>query len=131
MSTSYLTVFSDFSNLKDFPQVQRFLSSFCVDVRDRVNRLIAIKDTYGAIGGTALIGVTGSGNYGASFISTGTYWIGFREPYVSPPSVVATAEIGNVIASVGGVTTTGFGVLCYSSGALYNSGFNFHAKGSK
>lgn len=133
MAIGYVQVFSDLSQIKTVNDVVRFLSAFCSQTAEKVNALVAAKDVFGSVGNTGVIGVTGSANWGASYVSTGTYFLSFREPYARPPATVATPATAAVLLSVSGVTNTGFTVLSVdaTSLGLVNSEFHFHAKGSK
>jgi len=129
---SYIQVSSNFSNIKTIPDVVRYLSALAQTITSEFNSLVGNKDVYGGIGNTGFIGFTGTGNYGVSFVSTGTYYLGFREAFAFPPSVVMTAASAAVICSSSGVTTSGFTVLTHNtSAALVNAPFHFHVKGAR
>src|SRR5688572_1905892 len=98
------------SQLKTLPEVVRFLGAFALEVAGKFNSLVANKETYGSVGGSGLVGVTGSGDFGASFVGTGTYYVGFRVPFFTRPVALATAEGNSCYAVASGVTTTGFTV---------------------
>lgn len=120
------------SNLKTLPEVVRFLGAFAIEVATKFNSLVANKECYGAFSGTGIIGVTGSGDFGVSFVSTGIYWVAFRVPYFTRPVVQATASAAPFLASAEGITTTGFSVRTVDvNGNLLNIPVDFFAKGPK
>lgn len=130
---SPISVPSNVSNLQTLPDVVRYLAAFADQITAQFNNLVGIKDCYGAIGATGVIGFTGSGNFGVSLVSAGSYYLAFRQPFSFPPSVVVTPATTAVIFCVAGVTTSGFQVFSTTVGnsTLINAPFHFQVKGAR
>lgn len=135
MAAGFLQVPSDFSGVRNIADVVRFLSAFSQQVSQQFNLLVGVKDVYGVVSASGLIGATGSGNFGASLLTTGGYWIAFRQPFFLPPAVVAApVDVAvSVIWALQGVTNTGFrmNIANWSANAAVNNAFHFHAKGAR
>jgi hypothetical protein len=122
---------SNFSNIKTQADVLRFLSSFSSDVATQFNTLIANKELYGAVGISGAVGITGSGNFSPSLISTGLYWVAYREPFKLSPSVFLTSGAASTIISMGSTGTGFLATVQNLAGTLVNSNFNFLVKGQR
>jgi hypothetical protein len=132
---SPIRVPSNVSNVKTIPDVVRYVSSCIQEMATQFNTLIANKDVWGVVGNTGFIGVTGSGNFIPSLLATGVYWVGFREPYFTSPTVLVspTDVTVSVVWSLQGVTLTGFrlNISTWSANASTNNAFHFIAKGAR
>lgn len=126
---------SNVSQIKTLPDVIRFLGAFAIEVSTKFNTMVSIRSVYGVVGVSGTVGITGSGNFSPSLISTGAYWIAFRESFFLAPTVVAapTDVAVSVIWALQGVTNTGFrmNIATWSANANVNNAFHFIARGPK
>lgn len=130
----FIQVPSNLSNLTNPKDIVRYFAAFASQVANSFNGLLATKPVWGVIGLSGAV-LSGSSNFGSSLVSTGTYYIAYREEYSGRPSVTATACYGanaspNAITS--GSSSIGFNVLVYNSSAvLVNNEFSFIAMGAR
>lgn len=130
-NTGPIQVPSSLSNLKTFPDLVRFLSSFTSQVAGQFNNMLSNKSAWGVVDASANV-LSGSDNFGASLISPGEFWIAFREGLSSPASAVATPSIAGFVMTAG-TTLSGFNVKTRASigGAATSIPFSFIATGAK
>lgn len=124
---------SNLSNLKTFPDLTRFLSAFTAQVADAFNGLVSTKDVWGTIGVSGAI-LSGSGNFGASLVSTGNYHIAYREPFFKLPTPLVAPFSSSLVAfpfaRIAGSTLGAVDILCVnSSNVAVNNPFSFFVSG--
>lgn len=131
-NTGPIQVPSNLSQLSTLPDLVRFVSSFATQAASQFNGLFATKTAWGAIGISGVI-AAGSGNYGASLVSTGTYYIKFREDFSQRPVAAVTSEQVLAVPQITGATLSGFQVLMTAAGATVgvNAPFSFIAMGAR
>lgn len=114
-----LQLFTNVANLKTIPDITRFLTAFCTQVKIQFNNNISTKQIAGIVSGSGT--VVGGSFFAASMMSSTSFYVIFDNPFSHLYSVVASPNAkANAFAILGqslnsftytGSSNTGFGFL--------------------
>lgn len=129
-NTGPIQVTQDLSNIRNFPDLVRFIAAFSTQVTQNFNGLLSTKTAWGVVGVTGVV-TSGSSNFSVNFVRLGTYQITFRQTFHSVPAAMVTAQTFSIVHSAS-LGIGGFFVRTWDrNGQIQNVPFSFIAMGGK
>lgn len=120
---------SNFTNVKTFPDLVRYVSSFTSNLARQFNELVSRRDVVDARFASAIVNSDGSATYlfgiqGATLLSAGRYRVFFESDFSAPPAVtpgLGANAITGPYATWTGVTLTQVDVSVFTSAGVATS----------